>query len=455
MTRHYKHPLIGTLLILSAGFAVLMAPMVRVNADTMTFVSDLITNSIPGELSNHTITFTPTSAVPVSGKIVVTFQANGISIPATMSYADLDLEVNSVQRDLAAAPGSGAGSPVGVVVTTGTSGQLVFTLNDTNNISAGSVIRVTMGNNATHQVAGINPVTNGAAIGSYTVDISTRTAANAYIDVSQAIFVLVQGVGLSVETPTPTPSSGGGGGGPTPSPTPLSGIGLWPDAGPNPDAFGSRLLDPVPVSAPEVTIGAVLNASMGRVQLGVDENPVTFTTQSGVPAASVIAAGAWEFTTYAIASPGSGQTSLIAGVYVRAPDGTERLLFEHVITNNLGSTATEHTTSTYQPEYTLDRNEQLVLRYFVETTSPSTVTATLYYQGENRYSHVLSPPYYTPTPSCFRIADFNDDCRVNITDFSILMANWGPNPRNIRTDINLDSLAGIIDLSILLYWWTG
>lgn len=416
-------------------------------AGQLTFVSDLITNSVPGESGSHTITFTTVNAIPASGKIVIDFEAGGITNLASLDYLDADI-ASSSDYTLAATP---SGGTLGVAFS---GSGLVITLGNTP-VAGGTALTIELGTVATYGATGDTLLINGVTLGDYRVSITTKTSADVAIDFNEAVFIIVNPVGLSVGTPTPT-VGGGGGGGSSPSPTPLAGVGLWPAEAVNPDVFGARLLDTNPADEAEAVLNAMVTNSGDPTQLGVDGNPIAFVTALGEPAVAVIAAGAWEFTTYAMATDGGGNTSLLAAVYVRAADGTETLLFEHQITSNLASSPTLYSTSTYQPEYTLQPTDHIVLRYFTQTgSSESPVTVTLFYQGEEQYSHVETPPYYTPLPSCFRIADFNGDCRVNITDFSILMANWGSNPRNPATDINEDGSAGIVDLSILLYWWTG
>lgn len=56
-----------------------------------------------------------------------------------------------------------------------------------------------------------------------------------------------------------------------------------------------------------------------------------------------------------------------------------------------------------------------------------------------------------PAPEC---ADLNGDRAVNLTDFSILLFNWGV-PSDSRADCNGDGLVNLIDLSVMLYWWSG
>lgn len=51
-------------------------------------------------------------------------------------------------------------------------------------------------------------------------------------------------------------------------------------------------------------------------------------------------------------------------------------------------------------------------------------------------------------------SDINNDKKVNLVDFSILLYNWGP-PKNPAADLNSDGKVNLIDFSIMLYWWTG
>jgi hypothetical protein len=52
--------------------------------------------------------------------------------------------------------------------------------------------------------------------------------------------------------------------------------------------------------------------------------------------------------------------------------------------------------------------------------------------------------------ACF--ADLNRDGKVDITDLSILLYNWGK-PKNALADLNHDARVNITDFSILLYYW--
>lgn len=50
-------------------------------------------------------------------------------------------------------------------------------------------------------------------------------------------------------------------------------------------------------------------------------------------------------------------------------------------------------------------------------------------------------------------ADLNHDGRVNLTDFSILLFNWGTD--NSCADQNQNGTVDLIDFSIMMYYWTG
>ena len=50
-------------------------------------------------------------------------------------------------------------------------------------------------------------------------------------------------------------------------------------------------------------------------------------------------------------------------------------------------------------------------------------------------------------------ADLNQDGRVNITDFSILLYYWGSD--NECADQNKDGTVDLIDFSIMMFYWTG
>ncbi|MDP2789978.1 MAG: dockerin type I domain-containing protein [bacterium] len=62
----------------------------------------------------------------------------------------------------------------------------------------------------------------------------------------------------------------------------------------------------------------------------------------------------------------------------------------------------------------------------------------------------------TPTGPTYIRPDLNQDGKVDLIDFSILLYYWGQrNPNHPRVDINQDSVVNIIDFSIMLFYWTA
>ncbi|KKU11042.1 MAG: hypothetical protein UX65_C0002G0034 [Parcubacteria group bacterium GW2011_GWB1_46_8] len=60
-----------------------------------------------------------------------------------------------------------------------------------------------------------------------------------------------------------------------------------------------------------------------------------------------------------------------------------------------------------------------------------------------------------PENGCGTRGDVNNDCRVNLVDFSIV-AYWYRRPGpSVKVDINGDSKVDLIDFSIMAYYWTG
>ncbi len=70
------------------------------------------------------------------------------------------------------------------------------------------------------------------------------------------------------------------------------------------------------------------------------------------------------------------------------------------------------------------------------------------------YSQVLSFSVGREIPGIIKSADTNEDSRVNLVDFSILLYNWGI-PKSPQADLNSDGKVNLVDFSIMLYYWTG
>ena len=80
--------------------------------------------------------------------------------------------------------------------------------------------------------------------------------------------------------------------------------------------------------------------------------------------------------------------------------------------------------------------------------------STLETIGESDFSQVLNFAVggILPQPTCSG-ADLNQDGRVNITDFSILLYYWGTD--DACADQNDDGDVNLTDFSIMMFYWTG
>lgn len=134
--------------LICGGALLLWCLPLATNAAQITTYRDLLSDSGPATSSNHTITFTTTRTIPPSGTIRFEPEPGQFTIPATdFDLDNVELAVftsgNFVTR---LSTGTPSGTEDGVQITTGTSGNIEFTLNSTVGIPASSQIRILLGN---------------------------------------------------------------------------------------------------------------------------------------------------------------------------------------------------------------------------------------------------------------------------------------------------------------------
>ncbi len=157
-----------SLLFLPVTVLLLTIAAEYVGASTIQTYSDRLSDSAPGESSNHTIQFTTTVPIPPGGFIRFTPEPGEFDIPAADFDADnVALYVNegSGYTLRAATSTTPTLSEDGVVITAGTSGNIEVILNATDGIAQNATVRLLVGNhtpNATSTDVGImNPATPG------------------------------------------------------------------------------------------------------------------------------------------------------------------------------------------------------------------------------------------------------------------------------------------------------
>ena len=148
-----------------ALLAVLAMPMTALAAALT--VTDTLSTYVKSTAANHTIGYTTVAETAVSGTITITFPADFTM--GSVAFGDIDLSVATVDKLLAASPGTGTGTAIGV----GVAGQVItFTLNDTDVIAAAAAIEIKIGTNAT---SGTNQITNPATAAEYTITVTSAS----------------------------------------------------------------------------------------------------------------------------------------------------------------------------------------------------------------------------------------------------------------------------------------
>ena len=140
--------------VVALNLGYLMMPKTA-SAGFLTALSDTVSNLTASTAANHTIVFTTPTGVASGATIILTF--NNSTNTGSVAYTDVDLQDNGSDVTLAAAP---SGATWGFVNTPST--VLTFT-NGTTAVTAGHVITIKIGTNATFGVTGVNRITNGTA----------------------------------------------------------------------------------------------------------------------------------------------------------------------------------------------------------------------------------------------------------------------------------------------------
>lgn len=496
-----------SLLLLTALLWPLCTPLhTAIAAQELLNRKDTLGSSIIDTASSHDILFTTTTTIPASGKIVFTLTPGQFTTPPSMSESDVDVLVNGVNKNIGSTPGLGAGSNLGVVVTTGTSGSITITLNDTDAISSGSTVEIKTGNIANFQTGGVFNIINPSTIGSYLVTLTTYSPALAVLDQSGIGLATSVPVGIMgsniVETPTFNPPSG---------------------------TYANPITASI-LSTPGTTIYYTLDATTPTTSSQIYTGPLSITTSTiinAIATAPGMSDSAVGTASYIISN---GQTNTGGGggggvVYTPPPGETP-------IQGNSGGTLSTQCGNGARltlvvPPHAFEGEQFIIIScmawstfpiktgapkgnaladtifgitvrdvYGTLSTSPKIpLSATIEYtQGQSsQYAAPFVATQYTiggvwtvlPTPSaqnnnqqfalqlptvgpvavlatkelrnqCSTIpADLNCDGRVNLTDLSILLYYWQQKGAGIKADINKDGIVNLIDFSVMLYWWTN
>lgn len=174
---------------------------------------DTISNSAPGEYSNHTIEFQLDTDIPAGGYVKITLGDGDFDIPSStfdIDQAELYVAPPSLGYSLRDATSTADATYDGISVSYGSDAEVTFTLNSTTGIASGSDVRVLLGSHTTNSTTTDTGITNPSATGTQPVYIEAGGGSEtAY---ARALIGLVDQVGVGPvdtrETVPPLRSNG-------------------------------------------------------------------------------------------------------------------------------------------------------------------------------------------------------------------------------------------------------
>ena len=180
---------LGLILVL----VVMHVMITSVQAADLTKERDTLSDSRPSVISKHTVIFRATTAVPLSGHVIVDLP-DAFTTPA-MDYTDVAIywdasDPPTTECVMAAACGA---ANCCVTVTTATD-TVDITLKSGAGITAADYVKVVIGDGA---AGGWEDITNPTAA-TYTIDLTTQTAGQASIDTGKCMVAIIAGVTVSV-----------------------------------------------------------------------------------------------------------------------------------------------------------------------------------------------------------------------------------------------------------------
>lgn len=451
-------------------FFIFVVSFTNVYAAKLGRVEDLLGTSAPGASTNHLISFTTSSTIPVSGKIIITPEAGKFNLPSGLDFGDLDFINDGNNLPLAVSAGSGAGSAVGVTVATGTLGNITFTLNDTDAIAASSTLKIKIGTNATFDGGGNTQIQNPSLAGSYRINIKTKNSSLETLDQADTMVAIISSVNISANkaapvapqpapppAPAPPPSGGGGGGGGGVAPPPLEPSGAKANfsGATSPFALVTILRDGHIAANTFADARGIFEVRLSGLRSGFttfgifsQDRSRRFTITITIPAEL---SGDGEINFNNILFP---PTTAISNASVRIPD--------QLIILGESFPGAELTVFIAPEEmiFKTTANLEGLWSYGLPTQRLTPGFHTLKVLGKStdgRLSTFGELREFTLLPAgplLCRDSDLNGDGAVNLTDISILLANWGFNFKNACADLNGDKKVSLIDFSIILHHWS-
>lgn len=165
-------------------------PSFRAEAANVISFSNTLSDSEPGVVSNHTLSFVTPTGLAAGETISINFGTGVFSDIGTIVAADVDLAVNGADESLIDGAASGADWNVTAA------GDVIDITSGTDTIGTNATVTIEIGTNATTGGTGSNQITN-PAVGSYEITIAVG---NSDTGTTRVAIVDVVTVTASVET---------------------------------------------------------------------------------------------------------------------------------------------------------------------------------------------------------------------------------------------------------------
>ncbi|MCK5466446.1 hypothetical protein KAI56_03055 [Candidatus Parcubacteria bacterium] len=428
-------------------------------------ISDTISDSRSSQFANHLISFRTVSSIDSGDTVIIKFDDTGnafnLSSLSPVNISDYDFSVDGVDYDIVTVCADNNDLTISI---DNIEDEITFTACAGNTITGGSDIRIEIGTNASFGGSGVNQIRNPSIGTSYFIDID-----GTFGDTGRTVVVTTPSAGTSVSATVggaiPSPPGGGGGGAITQTGN-LKMIGKA-----YPVAFMTILKNGQVVGTQtadlngnfEITIKSILANRIYDFGIFAQDNlgllsPTLTYNLSINPNQITEVSNIYISPTIALSEKTISQGDSLRIYGSSYPNSLiVNFISPSFKATSLNSDDTGHWT------YFFDSADYAAGEYF-------TKAKTIFMGGEqSEYSEELrfriikksEPPIppELPKPSepqrkC-NGANLNDDSKIDILDFSILLHYWkSKNPSNRCADINQNGIVDIYDFSIMMYYWT-
>ena len=409
-----------TILILAGAlvFSLLLSKPARAALS----ISDTLSDVRPSVAANHELKWTVSDAGGISeGESFVLSFASQFNT-AGIGIGDVDLFDDG--GDLTVAANCSAGEKAGFVNNGDDTFTFTICADDGGTIGSGSVVMIKIGTNAS---GGSNQITNPSA-GGYLVGF---TGSGGYSDLDQTHVVILSGATVTVNV------------------GPLTGdLRITGYASPGAVVFF-------------LESGGVIGSQVANASSFFDK---TFTMDGGLHAISIYASDTASRLTLTITFNVNvivGVTTIVSGIIlpptiaiagptVKRPASlsgqgmAKNYASVQVFISGSGDSLSVNIPTNEAGQWSTNVNPKLHLG------NKSTFSIAL--DGGGGVSEFSHTRLYEVLLS----ADLNVDNLINLTDFSVLMYNYGSSsPPNVVADINDNGPVDLVDFSVMMFYWTG